>query len=832
MGLEVSQIGGKAFNLGKLIMAGFNVPSRGFVLDVDVLDSWPSGREEVADFFVDYFGGQVVAVRSSAVAEDSGSASFAGQYKTTLHVRTREEFLRAVDDFVAGLLDDGIQAYQTVVKQKDSGRRQAALIVQEMVEAEIAGVLFTVNPLDGLDEMMITAASGIGEALVSGQVTGDTYVVDRDGMLKKMVIGGVKKDLRDGVGLMTNRDVAERILDDSLLMYLVKIGKRVEELFQCPQDIEWAIVGSQIFLLQARPITAMSTLGLQRQKVIDDLGNSFEKERARLEELGVVLATDCFSDQNIAELLTRHPTPMAFGAFCYIFADGEAGIRLGRNQMGYEIGSELDHGFFRLVGGQPRCSIVHDAFTYRIAGIPLSDYAILVRYYLEKIAEDSKMANYPEVVLYKQDPSLEFLTELFGAEKAQFYRVAFDRFFTGLAVLIEQTVLEMKTFEDDFRAYIAREKVKMESLDMNLQANIALCMEMFDHLRTVACVMFVKVARLGFFAYARLREKMALHYGKEKGEQLLATLTSGLDNDPSLHFNVCLAQYRDGQITFSELLERYGHLGANELEVSGLRYHEDSSLLERYAEQIAGDPRVELARRKAECDKVRATVATELGEEVASWVEVARQYLAGRELIKYLYLMEYDLVRQMLLRIEKILHWEDDLVFCLYPGEIPMLQYDSERIHRKAVARLQRRREQMNIYVPPVIFSDDLERIGQSPYQASDKILTGFGVTDQVVTGEVVKVADPRDRKQIAKLFAGCVLVTMTTDPSWAPLIAAIGSNGGLVTEIGGPLAHGAIVARELGIGAVLDVTGAMQILQDGMRVEVNGPLGVVKILD
>lgn len=811
------QIGGKAENLRRLIQAGFNVPNKGFVLTVDDLRNWNDIRNLASQEFEKTFIGTTAAVRSSAVCEDSKSASWAGQFKTSLFVLDRVGFLSAVDAFVVALNDRGIKAYGQVVNGDQQSDVNAALIVQEMVDAQISGVLFTANPLNGRrDEIVINSTFGIGESLVSGTVTGDIFVVGVDGKVKEMKFQNENK----------------RTLDDDLISHLHAIGKRIEDIFGSPQDIEWAIIDREIYILQSRPITVVSRHENICQDIINALQNSWEKEKARLESFGFVFERDCYSDQNIAELLTPHPTPMAFGGFCYIFAHGDAGIKLGRKQMGYTIGEELDTGFFKMIGGQPRCSIIHDAFTYRIEGIPLDDYAILVQYYLGRIRLDVELANYPEVVLYNQDPSFEFLRDLFGEEKAREYRIAYDQFFACLSRLIFSVADEMVIFEHEFVEYIQMKRLEVANLNSDLKNSLNACMELFDHLRCVACAMFVKVARLGFFAYAKLRDKLMDQYGKERGEQLLTVLTSGLNDDhPALCFNVELGRFRDGNITLQELLQKYGHLGANELEIAGLRYHENSDVLVHYAKQIEGSPLQELNRRRKECDRIRENLHEELGDEVVELIRVVRQYLAGREIVKYLYLMEYDLVRQVLLKIEKILSWEDGLIFYLYPEEIVTLQCRSEELHRIARMRRQDRNDFMNVYVPPILFTDQLDTIGHFPYDTSSKVLKGFGVTDQVVSGKVVLVRDPCDKDEVIKLFPGCVLVTMTTDPSWAPLIAAIG-NGGLVTEIGGPLAHGAIVARELGIAAVLNVPNVMQILKDGMMVEVNGPSGVVRILD
>jgi len=304
-----------------------------------------------------------------------------------------------------------------------------------------------------------------------------------------------------------------------------------------------------------------------------------DAERLRLENLDVKVPIDVFSDQNIAELLTQHPTPFSFELFTYIFAHGNGAIRTGRNMMGYAIGEELDSGFFELIGSQPRCSILHDALTYRIFGIPLADYIQgLVRLYLEQIRTNERFANYPEVVLYDQNPSIERLTELYGPEKAVIYKQCYGRFFTGIRQW-EQTFADtyLNIHKPTVTEFVNQQRQFSQlplspELIESLQAKL-------DFLRTKICVWFVIVARLGFFAYARLRKTLEAYFDEAEAKQLLDHLTSGLQDDPTIEFNVRLAQLSSGEIDRNSVLAEFGHLGFNELEISGPRYHEKPKMM-------------------------------------------------------------------------------------------------------------------------------------------------------------------------------------------------------------------------------------------------------------
>jgi pyruvate,water dikinase len=192
-------------------------------------------REEISRAYAD-LGGGPVAVRSSASAEDSEAASYAGQQETYLNVVGTESVCRRVVDCWASFFSERAIFYRERKGSLDD--LGVAVVVQQMVEPEKSGVLFTVDPVQRRrDRMLVEAIFGVGEQVVSGRVTPDHYVVDRGGDIKRerLVSGGV----------LTAED----------LVTLTELGRSLEDRFGCPQDIEWAIAGGQLYLLQSRPVT-------------------------------------------------------------------------------------------------------------------------------------------------------------------------------------------------------------------------------------------------------------------------------------------------------------------------------------------------------------------------------------------------------------------------------------------------------------------------------------------------------------------------------------------------------------------------------------------------
>jgi pyruvate,water dikinase len=201
-----------------------------------------------------------VAVRSSACAEDSEAASFAGQQETYLHVRGEAEVRRRIRDCWASFFSERALFYRA---QKGSLEDLGmAVVVQRMVQAEVAGVLFTMDPVrKRRDSMVVEAVFGLGEAVVSGHVTPDHYVLKRDGRLKrsKLAVQPYAVVPVAGGGI-EERELSEEeggaaTLDEARLAELARIGADLEARLGVPQDIEWALQGGELYVLQARPVT-------------------------------------------------------------------------------------------------------------------------------------------------------------------------------------------------------------------------------------------------------------------------------------------------------------------------------------------------------------------------------------------------------------------------------------------------------------------------------------------------------------------------------------------------------------------------------------------------
>ncbi len=256
---DLADVGGKALALGKLINAGFSIPD-GFVITTVVQEMNPTLEEEVLAAF-DALRVKHVAVRSSAAAEDGRNAAWAGQFDTYLNV-PRGELIEKIKLCWSSRDSERVRSY-ALHHQVEVGR--VAIIVQEMVQSEVSGIAFSVNPITQDDqEVVIEAGLGLGEAFVSGQLTPDTYIAGKDAnnIIDKRVSTQIKKLVQDDEGNNSWRPVGiegqHQKLSDDHIKKLASIITKLEANFGYPVDVEWGWADRMFYILQCRPITTLA----------------------------------------------------------------------------------------------------------------------------------------------------------------------------------------------------------------------------------------------------------------------------------------------------------------------------------------------------------------------------------------------------------------------------------------------------------------------------------------------------------------------------------------------------------------------------------------------
>jgi rifampicin phosphotransferase len=839
-----SLVGRKAFRLGRLIHAGYRVPS-GFCLTARAIPPGDQAglSEAEAEAILAAWrasGFRVAAVRSSATEEDDDDASWAGVFPTVLPVKDEDGLLAAIELCLRALHCSDAARYRAA----SAGRRHApgmAVLVHELVEADAAGILFTANPVTGsADEMVVNVVPGLGEPLAAGRVTGDSFVLDRDGRIKTAILSTKNAMLTADGEVSLGADRRDRpTLTQPQLGRLSQLAAGVERIFGCPQDIEFAVRGDEIHFLQARPITG-AVLRDSPEAIDAYVASERDRLRARLAELrrsGRLAGRDAIlSNGNIGELLPT-PTPMSFALFQEIFTSNGGAVVRGRRRLGYQLADDAAVALLELVCGQPRFNLEIDAGTFDI-GLPLE-----IDELLKETTADPSRANYPEFGLYRQYLSWEEAKERFGHMEGGRRHIHMRRF--------------RRVMIDNARAILAEFSLKEEpALRRNLKACRSLIAaadatptgELINAFRAAAgrlkrdsCAVFVAVARLGFYFADLVRSRME----RLLGDGALATpLLQGLKGSRITEQALDLGRLAEGRINQAEFLQAYGHMALNELELTSPRLAETPEALDRLLANLTRCGRrpsedfnqLHQARLDAEADlRRRLARAAPNGDEAAELfvdLELAQALLPLRETVKYYFAAEYAVIRAVLKTLNRRLEWAEDDIFHLRPDEI-----ESAFAHRAKMSEIvaRRRRErrlaktlESQRRIPAVIFASRLEAVGAWPEAPGFCGLSGVPVAPGVAIGKVRLLDDRSFEAGCADLRGDEIIVARSASLGLAPAFRVA---SGLVLEVGGVLAHAACQARESGIPAVV-LANATAILRDGMTIRIDGSAGSIEPLD
>lgn len=880
--------GGKGANLARLVRAGFSVPG-GFIITTHAYKTYVAANDLQAFVLVTvrrvkpndpvtmtaaseairarFFAGTIpsdladtlriayagmghppVAVRSSATAEDLPEMSFAGQHDTSLNVVGDEALLQAVVNCWSSLWTARAIGYRARNGIPHEGVA-LAVVVQEMVQSEASGVLFTANPLNGKrTETVIDATLGLGEALVSGQVEPDQYVVDAaDGHILGKRLGSKGVAIHGQVGGGTFEAIGERVecqaLPDGAIVELTRQGHRVVEIFGAPQDIEWAWADGRLFLLQSRPITALYPLpeGMVPEplQVLIFLGAP-QGVLGPMTPLGRDLMRQVVA--NAAGLLGYHVTYETQRALLV------AGERLFVNMTPLVLNRQtrpLLRGILKAAEpgtGQALESIWHDhRLTPTADRVHFSTLRRLVRVFLPLAGRVVLCLLRPDVERERAQKQAEGIVAAFQARGT-----------TITAASAEPT------------------EILTESLALFHDAvDAALCMAL-RHL--VPCL----VAGMG-----TLRLLNHLASGLPDGTQGVLEMTRGLPHNVTTEMDLTLwaaacalkadpasaARFREGDAAtlaadylagrlpdaahraIGGFMQRYGVRGIAEIDVGQPRWREDPtpimqvlwSYLRIEDESQAPDVAFERAAASGEAaiqrlaEAVRRTRGGRLKARLVRWAARRTRALAGlREAPKFFIIRLSGVVREGLLRCGRalaeagVLARNDDIFF-LYLSELKGLAAGELQNWQAMVA--ERRQayawENHRRQVPRLLLSDGQAFFGgiAAPIEGDERTIVGSPVSPGVVEGIVHVVLDPHS----VQLAPGEILVCPGTDPAWTPLFLAA---GGLVMEVGGLMTHGSVVAREYGIPAVVGVHQATTRLKTGQRVRVDGSVGQIIILE
>lgn len=822
---QQARFGAKAATLGRLLRKGFEVPD-GFGIAAGSFALGEDGALDprLAALILGAYrqlGAGPVAVRSSAQDEDQAGRSNAGIYESLLGVLGERALLDAVRHCLVAV--DAPRATVQRLVEGRAGRRPAmGLLVQRMVLADVAGVLYTLDPVSGRrDRLCLNATPGLGDVLAAGHVNGETQLTDRGGRL-------LHTDRLPGVA---------SVLTPGHRLALADLARRLEAEFAGPLDVEFAFEADRLRLLQVRPVAASE---LADARLARGAGVYLASERARLRQrlerlhaAGVVRAGEgVLSNGNIAELLPN-ASPLSLDLFQRVFTARGGAIARGRRRLGYRIADDAAESLLETFCGQPYFNLEVDARTFD-AGYPLD-----IAGYLAAVRADPQRANYPEFGLYEQVPTLDQARRRFGAREGRRLHAESRAFQAGLRAHAEFMLGRWRAGARERMAAAAREAGRIDWAGMDTQAEIVAALERrVAYLRDSACVEFVAAARLGFFFAERLRVGLdALAPGD--AESWRARLLGGLAGSRITDLALDLERLGRGELGEDDWLAVYGHLAPNELELTSPRYREMPAAIALLARRLA---RAEPAPAARHAGQVAERVAAErdlavrlrelASDEAEEWrldLRLAQSFLPLRETVKFHYTAEYAAIRAAVLRLSEILDLEPDLLFHARLDELGRAP-DRARLAARREARHLGRRLLREGRLPAVIHEGAIPTLGAANCSDGAREFAGRPMAPGYSVGRVRLLDLERDDPValLADLSGGEVLVTRSANLGLSSLFRLC---AGLVVEVGGVLAHAACQARESGIPAVV-LEDATRLLRDGMRVRLDGARGSVSIVE
>jgi pyruvate,water dikinase len=555
-------VGGKGLSLGLMASAGLPVPP-GFCVTSDAFRRWrgqslTDGHElgrRIAEAYR-ILGGGPVAVRSSATAEDGSAASFAGQQETFLGVEGDDPVCAAVVRCWASLDSERAVAYRKRQGVSDEGLAMA-VVVQRLVPAEVAGVLFTRDPLDAEGRRMLVEASwGLGESVVSGRVTPDRFHLDRDAgtVLERHVQTKKTQTTAEGQKEVPLEMQNRPCLDDAQLVQLAELGRRVEAFYGDARDVEWAWADGRFWLLQARPITA---------------AGAGEREQVRREEIAALKAKidpngTVWARFNLAESLPA-PTPMTW-AIIRRFMSGRGGFGLMYRDLGFQPHPSVDNDCaYDLIAGRPYCNINRDLRFY--AGWLPYEHSFIA------LKKDPQKAFYPmpRLNVARFGPRfwltlpfrLPFLVVGSAASGLKLSRATRD--FAG-------------RFRKDVLPAFAAEAAKGEAEDLAALDPPAL-LERLEHWTRRTLVDFardsLKPTALAAIAMRAVEDKLRPRVGPGRVAAAVGALTTGVRPDPEADLPSAMNELAAGRLDRAVFLQHFGWRGSREMELAEPRWSED-----------------------------------------------------------------------------------------------------------------------------------------------------------------------------------------------------------------------------------------------------------------
>ena len=774
-----TQAGGKGKSLAKMKQEGvFPVPDGCVVLSSAftngdlTAEGWQQVQKELARLRKRTEA--AFAVRSSALLEDSAQASFAGEFESVLDVQSNDEIRDAIRRVAGSARSERVESY-TRQHGLQPGEHAVAVVIQKMVQPDYAGVLFTADPLSGnLSIMSGNYVRGIGEQLVSGSVSAETFTFDRPSGTYR---GPAAIEPAAGA--------------------LYRAAAAIETLMGCPQDIEWAVKAGKVFILQARPITTLNGFDPVNAVWNDSLKGDF-----------------LWSATNLMEASPEVLTPITASLLPYLTNRGGPSL----NVKGYPINGIIGGRFYVNI------SVQVSAFSRQFKGDVRRTYQELSGWWGE-IPEDMGIPVIP----------------LTG-----------DEWFKGILPELIKSISLFGKYQKNAPKFLAENRAVCAGLrEEILQAQDKAALielwnkKIFPRYRDSLLYIVANSADVQVKVDRELRQLV----DGDTASALLSNLGGSDSQLESLGPMAGLGLVASGRMTREEYMEKYGHRGVNEGEIAWPRPFEDPEWLSRKLaewQQSPTDVDALQLKQQAAYDEAWKQFCAKVPNKVR-YIEKrlaqAKQAARMRERVRSEATRGVSVLRAFTLRAGDLLGIGtdvfyltiDELLEALSAGQpaLPDLArrkevYEQYRALPTYPALIRGRFDPQAWAANPNRRSDvfDAGALSTAPVDAgTGSAIHGFAGALGVVEGTVRRLESLEDSGQFK---AGEVLVTTMTNIGWTPLFPRAAA---IVTDLGAPLSHAAIVAREIGIPAVVGCGNATMRLKTGDRVRVDGGRGLVELL-
>ena len=862
--------GGKGANLGELAHAGFPVPPgfcittaayRQIIDELDEINGWldrlnelkPDQLEEIRLYgqkvreliegveFPAPMKSEIIeawtesgkehayAVRSSATAEDLPTASFAGQQESYLNVKGEEHLLKAVKKCWASLFTDRAIVYR-LKNGFDHRSVSLAVVVQRMVFPDVSGILFTADPVTGHRRTVsIDAGFGLGEALVSGMVTADLYKVRDNEIIHKQIATKEKGVFPLPEGGTEVRELPselrqKQVLPDEQILELAALGRKAEEHFGSEQDIEWCLEDGKLYLLQSRPITSLYPVPAGKSdgfRVYLSVGHS--------------------------QMMTDYMKPLGISVFQSLipFDDDSTPFVETGGRLFWDCSSYL---FLKPV-------------QRKILQSTIADDSLLV---MKKViqSEDFKQLAPKRSILKQALRPIKVIMGIYGNIIPGMIRTWF---FEDPNQIVKRA---FSTFEQDLSQFKKELSRHSGAKRIRLIRDHTLFKTIPDPLAyTYTGVIALSVVKskikkwLGEDAWDHAIEKSPPGNVTSEMGLLIGDLADAARRYPEVvryleqaedsNFYEGLSQVEGGKAFRAELdrfMEKFGMRAPGEIDITRVRYKEAPtmlipSILSHMRNNAPGEHREKFKQGEKEAheaiqsllEKVKATRGgARKAKKLSRLIAIYRNTVGIRELPKYIMIRYFELYRESILEeaqnlCEKgVLKQKEDVFYLTLYELIELLE--NRLTKDEALKRIDTRKEEEDIYrnlTPPHVITSEGEAFtgGVENKDAPPGALVGIPASAGVVKGYVKVIR----RLEEGTLNKGEILVAPYTDPGWTPLFH---SAKALITEVGGMMTHGSVVAREYGIPAVVNVENATNLLKDGQYIRVDGTNGYVEILE